>query len=148
MTQQKKQKTWLTTYLVSFILLHNVSLITNHDRGRAEKHGRNADKVTTPHCRILFNMADCNCAVQKSLAVWYKADNVKQYHLGANIFLAYFHYCNKVRADLHSRSGAADVILCHMGNVPRERMLTYLDRRVLTLFRTIARPRTCRISPN
>lgn len=38
MTQHKKQKTWLTTYLVSFILLHNVALITKHDREYAEKH--------------------------------------------------------------------------------------------------------------
>lgn len=38
MTQQKKPKTWLTTYLVSFILLHNVALITQHDNAYAEKH--------------------------------------------------------------------------------------------------------------
>ncbi|PSS03641.1 hypothetical protein BD289DRAFT_449413 [Coniella lustricola] len=74
-TQSKKPNTWLTTYLVSFILLHNVALITRHDKDRAEKHGGSADK--------------------KPLAIWHRADNVKQYHLGANIFLAYFHYCNK-----------------------------------------------------
>lgn len=39
MTQAKKQKTWLTTYLVTFILLHNVALITAHDRSYAKKHG-------------------------------------------------------------------------------------------------------------
>lgn len=38
MTQHKKQKTWLTTYLVTFILLHNVALITKHDKDYAEKH--------------------------------------------------------------------------------------------------------------
>lgn len=38
MTQQKKQKTWLTTYLVTFMLLHNVALITKHDRNYAKKH--------------------------------------------------------------------------------------------------------------
>lgn len=39
MTQSKKQKTWLTTFLVSFILLHNMSLITRHDADYAKKHG-------------------------------------------------------------------------------------------------------------
>ena len=39
MTQDKKQKTWLTTYLVTFILLHNIALITKHDADYAKKHG-------------------------------------------------------------------------------------------------------------
>jgi hypothetical protein len=39
MTQANKQKTWLTTYLVTFILLHNIALITDHDAGYARKHG-------------------------------------------------------------------------------------------------------------
>ncbi|ROW11141.1 hypothetical protein VMCG_01172 [Cytospora schulzeri] len=69
MTQAKKQKTWLTTYLVTFILLHNVALITAHDEGYAKKHG-----METRFAR---------------------KDMVEQYHLGANIFLAYYHYCNK-----------------------------------------------------
>lgn len=46
MTQAKKQRTWLTTYLVTFILLHNVALITAHDEGYARKHGM---KVNPPH---------------------------------------------------------------------------------------------------
>ncbi|KAL1872124.1 hypothetical protein Daus18300_004493 [Diaporthe australafricana] len=69
MTQAKKQKTWLTTYLVTFILLHNVALITAHDRSYANKHG------------LKSNFA--------------RKDMVEQYHLGASIFLAYYHYCNK-----------------------------------------------------
>ncbi|KAG6362157.1 hypothetical protein INS49_010386 [Diaporthe citri] len=69
MTQAKKQRTWLTTYLVTFILLHNVALITAHDRSYAKKHG------------LKSNFA--------------RKDMVEQYHLGANIFLAYYHYCNK-----------------------------------------------------
>ncbi|KAI3393624.1 hypothetical protein diail_3889 [Diaporthe ilicicola] len=69
MTQAKKQKTWLTTYLVTFILLHNVALITAHDRSYAKKHG------------LKSNFA--------------RKDMVEQYHLGASIFLAYYHYCNK-----------------------------------------------------
>ncbi|PKS06558.1 hypothetical protein jhhlp_007306 [Lomentospora prolificans] len=69
MIQTNKQKTWLTCYLVTFILLHNVALITNHDAGYARKHG------------ILKRFA--------------REDKVREYHLGANILLAYFHYCNK-----------------------------------------------------
>lgn len=37
--QSNKQKTWMTTYLVTFILLHNISLITKHDASYARKHG-------------------------------------------------------------------------------------------------------------
>lgn len=37
--QSNKQRTWLTTYLVTFILLHNISLITRHDASYAKKHG-------------------------------------------------------------------------------------------------------------
>lgn len=50
MTQAKNQNTWLTTYLVSFILLHNVALITKHDSDYAKKHRMTAnnDKVTLP----------------------------------------------------------------------------------------------------
>ncbi|KAK3341164.1 hypothetical protein B0T25DRAFT_464856, partial [Lasiosphaeria hispida] len=69
MTQDKKQKTWLTTYLVTFILLHNIALITKHDADYARKHG-----------------------IKRRFA---REDNVKEYNLGANTLLAYFHYCNK-----------------------------------------------------
>ncbi|KAJ0100752.1 hypothetical protein J7T55_003960 [Diaporthe amygdali] len=69
MMQAKKQKTWLTTYLVTAMLLHNVALITAHDHSYAKKHG------------LRSNFA--------------RKHMVEQYHLGANIFLAYYHYCNK-----------------------------------------------------
>jgi hypothetical protein len=69
MTQEKKQKTWLTTYLVTFVLLHNIALITKHDADYAKKHG-----LPTRFAREA---------------------NVKEYNLGANTLLAYFHYCNK-----------------------------------------------------
>jgi hypothetical protein len=39
MTQERKQRTWLTQYLVTFILLHNIALITKHDADYARKHG-------------------------------------------------------------------------------------------------------------
>jgi hypothetical protein len=46
MTQdKKKQKTWLTTFLVSFMLLHNMSLITKHDADYAKKHGMKVSSV-------------------------------------------------------------------------------------------------------
>lgn len=34
-----KKESWLVTYLVTFILLHNTALITAHDAGYARKHG-------------------------------------------------------------------------------------------------------------
>ncbi len=37
----RKTKTWLTQYLVVFILLHNIALITKHDADYARKHGMN-----------------------------------------------------------------------------------------------------------
>ncbi|SPN96749.1 uncharacterized protein DNG_00269 [Cephalotrichum gorgonifer] len=69
MIQTNKQKTWLTSYLVTFILLHNIALITDHDASYARKHGMKARFA--------------------------REDKVKEYHMGANILLAYFHYCNK-----------------------------------------------------
>ncbi|KAI1173874.1 hypothetical protein F4777DRAFT_420073 [Nemania sp. FL0916] len=69
MTQANKQHTWFTTYLITFILLHNVALLCQHDKGYARKHG------------IKTNFA--------------REDMVREYQLGANILLAYFHYCNK-----------------------------------------------------
>ncbi|KAI0175655.1 hypothetical protein GGR52DRAFT_322585 [Hypoxylon sp. FL1284] len=39
MTQANKHKTWFTTYLVTFILLHNVALLCQHDASYARKHG-------------------------------------------------------------------------------------------------------------
>ncbi|KAI0409584.1 hypothetical protein F4802DRAFT_614247 [Xylaria palmicola] len=68
-TQANKQHTWFTTYLITFILLHNVALLCQHDAGYARKHG-----MKTRFAR---------------------EDMVREYQLGANILLAYFHYCNK-----------------------------------------------------
>lgn len=39
LTQEKRRKTWFTTYLATFILLHNIALITKHDADYARKHG-------------------------------------------------------------------------------------------------------------
>ncbi|ROT40074.1 hypothetical protein SODALDRAFT_273925 [Sodiomyces alkalinus F11] len=69
MTQATKQKTWLTTYLVTFILLHNIALITDHDARYAKKHGMKRR--------------------------WARDEEVKEYIFGAVILLSYFHYCNK-----------------------------------------------------
>lgn len=60
MTQQKKTKTWMTTYLVTFMLLHNVALITKHDRDYAQKHKMK----------------------EKFGKEWARAEMVKEYHLG------------------------------------------------------------------
>ncbi|EMR63160.1 hypothetical protein UCREL1_9900 [Eutypa lata UCREL1] len=69
MTQANKHQTWYTTYLVTFILLHNVALLCQHDAGYARKHG-----------------------IKSRFA---RKDMVREYQVGANILLAYFHYCNK-----------------------------------------------------
>ncbi|KAL1884291.1 hypothetical protein VTK73DRAFT_3275 [Phialemonium thermophilum] len=69
MTQDKKQRTWLTTYLVTFILLHNLALITRHDADYARKHGMKGRFA--------------------------REEKVKEYNIGANTLLAYFHYCNR-----------------------------------------------------
>lgn len=69
MTQANKHKTWFTTYLVTFILLHNVALLCQHDAGYARKHG-----IKTRFAR---------------------QDMVQEYQIGANILLAYYHYCTK-----------------------------------------------------
>jgi len=39
LTTENKPRTWLTTYLVTFILLHNIALVIKHDAGYAKKHG-------------------------------------------------------------------------------------------------------------
>lgn len=77
MTQAKKQRTWLTTYLVTFILLHNVALITAHDRSYAKKHGL---KVSLRHQQGFWGgrMVDHGCE-QSNFA---RKDMVEQYHLG------------------------------------------------------------------
>ncbi|KAJ8124841.1 hypothetical protein O1611_g8800 [Lasiodiplodia mahajangana] len=63
MTQANKQHTWFTTYLITFILLHNVALLCQHDTGYARKHG-----MKTRFAR---------------------EDMVREYQLGANILLAH-----------------------------------------------------------
>ncbi|KAI0120288.1 hypothetical protein F4776DRAFT_655877 [Hypoxylon sp. NC0597] len=69
MTQANKHNTWFTTYLITFILLHNVALLCQHDAGYARKHG-----------------------IKSRFA---RQEMVREYQHGANILLAYFHYCNK-----------------------------------------------------
>ena len=39
MILKNKPGTWLVTYLVTFILLHNAALIIDHDASYASKHG-------------------------------------------------------------------------------------------------------------
>ncbi|KAG5925818.1 hypothetical protein E4U42_003905 [Claviceps africana] len=69
MVLKNKQSTWFVTYLVTFMLLHNAALLTAHDAAYARKHG-----------------------IRRRFA---REDKVREYHLGANILLAHFHYCNK-----------------------------------------------------
>jgi hypothetical protein len=39
MFQRQRHKSWLASYLVTFILLHNAALIIQHDASYARKHG-------------------------------------------------------------------------------------------------------------
>lgn len=48
MTQANNHSTWLTIYLVTFIMLHNVSLLCQHDAGYARKHGMKVGSITPP----------------------------------------------------------------------------------------------------
>jgi hypothetical protein len=68
--------TWMATYMAIFILLHNASLIISHDASYARKHG-----------------------MKQRFA---RLEKVKEYYIGANILLAYFHYCNR---GIHPFSG-------------------------------------------
>lgn len=38
---ENKTKSWLTTYLITFVLLHNTALLMKHDASYARKHGMN-----------------------------------------------------------------------------------------------------------
>ncbi|KAK6864677.1 hypothetical protein PG995_001205 [Apiospora arundinis] len=67
--QANNHITWFTAYLVTFIFLHNVSLLCQHDAAYARKHGIKARFA--------------------------RENTVREYLTGANILLAYFHYCNK-----------------------------------------------------
>jgi len=69
LTLAQRPETWFCIYLSNFILLHNCSLLTEHDIGYARKHG-----LRTKHAR---------------------PDMISELHLGANILLAHFHYCCK-----------------------------------------------------
>ncbi|KAL2212739.1 hypothetical protein CC79DRAFT_1365012 [Sarocladium strictum] len=64
-----KHASWLVTYLVSFILLHNAALITAHDAKYAQKHG-----------------------MKRRFA---RERSVADYHMGATIILAHFHNCTR-----------------------------------------------------
>jgi len=48
MVHEKKPSTWLTTYLATFILLHNAALITRHDACYAKKHGMDVSLFIGP----------------------------------------------------------------------------------------------------
>ncbi|TLS24853.1 hypothetical protein PpBr36_08631 [Pyricularia pennisetigena] len=94
MTQENKARTWLTTYLVTFILLHNIALVIRHDAGYARKHG-----------------------MQRRFA---REDKVREYYMGATTLLAYSHYrggskifASDVRDDdlrLHSGEDGASLV--------------------------------------
>ncbi|KKA31138.1 hypothetical protein TD95_000576 [Thielaviopsis punctulata] len=72
MVTKNDKRSWLVIYVVTFILLHNIAMITAHDAGYADKH-----------------------SLGRRFA---REKKVEEYHLGANILLAHFHYCCRGRA--------------------------------------------------
>ncbi|KAL7628686.1 hypothetical protein AAE478_000201 [Parahypoxylon ruwenzoriense] len=89
MTQANKHQTWFTTYLITFILLHNVALLCQHDAGYARKHGI---KVCIGDSSA--GHGDDHPAIHQH-GRFAREEMVREYQMGANILLAYFHYCNK-----------------------------------------------------
>jgi hypothetical protein len=63
-----KPQSWMTIYLCVFILLHNCSILTLDRYRRARKHGK----------KIRYDQPKF----------------VEDLHLGANILLTHYHYCN------------------------------------------------------
>ncbi|CAK7219571.1 hypothetical protein SCUCBS95973_003860 [Sporothrix curviconia] len=94
MVTENKTRTWFTTYLVTFILLHNAALVIKHDASYAKKHG-----------------------MQRRFA---REDKVQQYYTGAITLLAYFHYCNK--GAFPFTETARDRDICNVANLDEEAM--------------------------
>jgi hypothetical protein len=109
MTQEKKPKTWLTTYLVTFILLHNIALITKHDADYARKHGLNVGGCPAAHPARRAKSTNAGThhrggSPERPMSrstTWVSGQPQSSHELvtdgrpGANTLLAYFHYCNK-----------------------------------------------------
>ncbi|KAL2075043.1 hypothetical protein VTL71DRAFT_8823 [Oculimacula yallundae] len=79
-----KPQNWFCIYLCTFILLHNASLITKQDVAYSKKHGR----------KTKFAMEDM----------------IADLHMGANAFLAYFHYVCKGHYPFTMDWNAADSV--------------------------------------
>lgn len=78
MMSKNKQSTWLVTYLVIFILLHNTALITAHDAGYAKKHGmkvRDSSKIQLV-CIRRARVADHGCTLSGVLRVKKRSKNI------------------------------------------------------------------------
>lgn len=77
MTQANKNQTWFTTYLVTFILLHNVALLCQHDAGYARKHGI---KV----CNGIFirHSLGATCLFFKLQSRFAREEMVREYQMG------------------------------------------------------------------
>ncbi len=90
-TQANKQQTWFTTYLITFILLHNVALLCQHDASYARKHGM---KVSRPisEWRAIALMGNDSKEGARWLTIelqtrFAREDMVREYQLGEYTFL-------------------------------------------------------------
>lgn len=78
MVQKNKQSYWLVTYYVNFMLLHNASMIIEHDAGYAIKHGINVGGYGIPNLKH-GNLLQSLTVSQRRFA---REDKVQEYHMG------------------------------------------------------------------
>ena len=91
LVQGNKLKSWFVIYLCTFIILHSCALLTSHEHARAKKQG------------LLVRTSSGAFPKSNKLQSRYITDSVvEELHNGANIMLAYFHYCNKGNQPLAS----------------------------------------------
>ena len=86
LVQKNDSKTWFTRYLCIFVLLHSCALLTSHENRRAKKSGF---QVGCSKNNFAFNPTNDSKSRYVTKAF------VEELHQGANIMLAFFHYCNK-----------------------------------------------------
>ncbi|PWI64144.1 hypothetical protein PCL_12096 [Purpureocillium lilacinum] len=127
MMNKDRKGTWLVIYLVTFMLLHNTTLLIGHGAHSPPEPGVQVRSTSTLHIKM------ANMAVSLTLFAWQPFDsteNVKElYHgkflrspcpwialklaLEAHTLLAHFHYCNRglfpLSEDCRDQVLAADV---------------------------------------
>lgn len=104
-----KTTSWFTIYLCVFILLHNCTMITRHDAAYARKHGIEV-RPFTPTLRSRRSPPSPFQPSNSPQARFARPAMVAEYHAGANIFLAHFHYCNKNSYPFSSDGATSEIL--------------------------------------